>query len=332
MIDQIEKSAPKNRFGPETRAELCAIAGLPPDRPVDTSLMVPETDYYALLEAILAIEGTDIRFHLDASSQIRCEDFGAVGLVWKAAPTLRRSFSRMHLYVHNFNNTSEFSLEDRGSSVYWIHHRKEPARPGLFLSNEGALSTYVALCREAVSPEFTPQAVCFRHQAIGSKQAAEDHFRCPVHFGSDLDAIVITSEVLDRPNRVGDENIWQFLYSQLDEKQAPDGEIQQLDRDVMNRVAKVLSDGPPGITAIAADLAMSPRTLQRRLAASGCTFQELVEQARHELSTRLLTDTHYSLAEVAFLTGFSEQSAFSRAFKRWSGMTPGSFRSHQANA
>lgn len=329
MIDQAEKSLPEGRFGPHTRAELCAVAGLPADRPVDTHLLVLDADYYALLEAIAALEGTDIRFHLRTSGGFRCEDFGAVGLAWKAAPTLRRSFARMDHYVRSFNTASAFRFEDKGDTVWWTHHRQEPERPGLYLSNEGALATYVALCREATSPDFAPDAVWFRHDAVGSAKAAEDHFQCPVHFGSEVDALIVRAEVIDRPNRIGDESIWRFLSAQLEETVQQDSKTQPLDRTVVGHVADALSDGPPSIAEIAATLAMSPRTLQRRLAAQGCTFQDLVEKARHELSTRLLADTHYSLAEIAFLTGFSEQSAFSRAFKRWSGMTPGSYRTHQ---
>lgn len=330
MIEQVEKSTPKDQLDPEMRAKLRTVAGLPSDRPVDTTLMIPEANYYSLLEAIAALEEPDIRFHLRTSDELRCDDFGAIGLAWKAAPTLRRSFSRMDLYVRCFNTTSAFSLEDRGFSTWWIHHRHEPSRPGLYLSNEGTLATYVALCREAASPDFAPESVWFQHQPVGSQKAVEDHFRCPVHFGSKLDALVIPTVTIDRPNRVGDESIWNFLSSQLEDTLPRDNDARPLDRNVVERIAEVLSDGPPAITEIASDLAMSPRTLQRRLAAAGCTFQELVEKARHELSTSLLTDTHYSLTEVAFLTGFSEQSAFSRAFKRWSGMTPGSYRAHQA--
>jgi len=71
---------------------------------------------------------------------------------------------------------------------------------------------------------------------------------------------------------------------------------------------------------------MSGRTLQRRLSDRGYSFQKVVDEARRELAERLLKGTEYPLAEVAFLTGFSEQSAFNRAFKRWAGQTPRSFR------
>jgi len=71
---------------------------------------------------------------------------------------------------------------------------------------------------------------------------------------------------------------------------------------------------------------MSARTQQRRLSEQGHSFQSLVDRARQDLAQRLLVETDYSLAEVAFLTGFAEQSGFTRAFKRWAGQTPRSYR------
>ena len=71
---------------------------------------------------------------------------------------------------------------------------------------------------------------------------------------------------------------------------------------------------------------MSGRTLQRRLADQGYSYQTLVDESRRQLAKRLLQQTDFSLVEVAFMTGFSEQSAFARAFKRWAGQTPRSYR------
>ena len=83
---------------------------------------------------------------------------------------------------------------------------------------------------------------------------------------------------------------------------------------------------PEAVEALRAELGLGARTLQRRLASEGHTFQETVDAARKDLAKRLLRETDYSLAEIAFLTGFAEQSAFTRAFKRWGGKTPRSYR------
>ena len=97
-------------------------------------------------------------------------------------------------------------------------------------------------------------------------------------------------------------------------------------------IEPALSEGPPRIEAIARRLGMSSRTLQRRLADQHCAYAELVERARRGLATDLLREGRYGLAEIAFLCGYSDQSTFSRAFRRWEGKTPASFRRASLNS
>jgi AraC-like DNA-binding protein len=99
-----------------------------------------------------------------------------------------------------------------------------------------------------------------------------------------------------------------------------------LARRVRRVVADTLSAGVPNLSAVASEMGLGPRTLQRRLSESGHSFQGIVDLARKELALRLLRETDRCLAEIAYLTGFSEQSGFNRAFKRWAGQTPRSYR------
>ena len=95
---------------------------------------------------------------------------------------------------------------------------------------------------------------------------------------------------------------------------------------VRQAVSDVLSEGVPTLSSIASKLGIGTRTLQRHLSVSGHSFQGIVDLTRKNHAQRLLRETNHSLAEVAFLTGFSEQSGFTRAFKRWAGQTPRSYR------
>jgi|GEM_PF-4232774 len=103
-------------------------------------------------------------------------------------------------------------------------------------------------------------------------------------------------------------------------------ESHYLVQHVRSQISQSLSEGVPTIFDTAQQVGMSGRTLQRRLSKLGYSFQTLVDESRRELSERLLQETDYSLAEIAFMTGYSEQSAFTRAFKRWAGQTPRSYR------
>jgi AraC-like DNA-binding protein len=101
--------------------------------------------------------------------------------------------------------------------------------------------------------------------------------------------------------------------------------------DIVSRVKTAiverLPSGAPSAEIIAADLAMSARTLQRRLADADASYSVILESVRRELAAQYVTDASRSLAEISFLLGFSEQSAFSRAFRRWHGHSPTEARS-----
>jgi AraC-like DNA-binding protein len=319
MIDQAPESL--------DRAELFASTGISEEEAADPNTKVLDTRYYTLLETIAAAEAPEISFHLRTSAAMKCADFGAVGLAWKSAPTLRRSFQRMDRHARAYNKTATFRLVIKDGFSMWTHQRLEPERLGMYLSTEGTLGTYVAMCRETTFPENRPHAVQFRHaEPAGSLKALEDYFRCPVTFGAEIDAIILPEERLDRKNTVGDESIWRFLTTHIEQTLVEEDQEEALDRQVIFQIANMLSEGIPTLADIASELGMSARTLQRRLADHGHTFQSLVDEARRQLAEKFLTDTKYSIAQVAFLTGFSEQSAFTRAFKRWAGQTPGSFR------
>jgi AraC-like DNA-binding protein len=91
-------------------------------------------------------------------------------------------------------------------------------------------------------------------------------------------------------------------------------------------VADALPDGQPSRSQVARRMGMSERTLQRRLAEHGATFQTVVTQARQDAAEALLRADAHSIVDVAFLTGFADQTAFTRAFKRWTGTTPAAYR------
>lgn len=285
--------------------------------------------HHALFAALAQCESPDIAFHMRTSASMRCEDFGTLGLTMRSAPNLRSSIERLERYARLFNAYSLFDFDERKEEAWWTNARTAPSE-GARLSNEAALGTFVTLWRDANGEDFTPKRVQFMHHQVGSLTALEKHFRCPVTYGAEVDAIVIRNGDLDRPNRVGDRHIWDFLRGHLEECLGLTEE-DRIDRAVVIHVANSLSEGVPRLEEVACHLGIGSRTLQRRLSELGHSYQALVDEARREVAMRLVAQGRQSLIEVAFLTGFAEQSSFTRAFKRWSGQTPRAFREDAAN-
>lgn len=309
------------------REGLLRSVGVEPGPDVDSSGMLTDVDYYAFFERAAAADSDPSSLPLRVGASMRCDEYGAFGLAWKSALDLRGSYRRAERYARVLTSVSTYEVEPTGQGAY-MHLRRDGDRGvlGLRLSNEASLASVAAISRQVSTQPFAPLAVFFRHEGPESGAGHEDHFGCPVHFDSDRDALLVSEASLRAPNRLGDATIARFFDSHLEAALTDLETDESLDRRVRGEVAHALSEGVPSVSDVARELGMSARTLQRRLAEEGHSFQSLVDESRRQLAERLLRGTDFSLVEVAYMTGYSEQSAFTRAFRRWAGQTPRSYR------
>jgi len=306
-------------------AAMLASVGLDPDDPLDYARMVPAQTYYDMLERIAdQIDATDLPVRTGAS--MRLDEYGALGLAFKAARTLGASYARVERYARLWTSVVEYELRPTAGGSLFILHRAGERRLGMRLSNEATLASAVSIARQVCPRPLAPVEVLVRHPAPRSIAAHEEWFGCPVRFGADLDAIRYTDEMLARPNILGDEGISRYLLTHLDAELSEITREPALVTQAKAAIAQALSEGAPKMAEIARGLGLSARSFHRRLAEHGMTYQSLAEETRRDLAKGLLRDQNRSLAEIAFLTGFSEQSAFTRAFKRWVGTTPATYR------
>jgi AraC-like DNA-binding protein len=300
--------------------------GLEPDEALDVTERIADDAYYDLLERIAVQVDAPHELPLRVGPLMRLDDYGALGLAWKSAPDVRSSLERVERYCRLWTDNLTYELEDHDDRVEFILHRSGERRLGMRLSNEATLASAASLIRQSSSRQFCPLAVSMKHVAPRSIAAHERYFGCPVRYGSERDALSIAHEALARPNHLGDDGISRFLLSHLDRELESLGTETPLESLVEREVSRSLSEGVPRMEDVARRLAMSERTLHRRLSERGVSFKSLVAATRRQVAENLLRDSRYTATEVAFLTGFSEQSAFNRAFKRWTGQTPTAFR------
>jgi AraC-like DNA-binding protein len=309
----------------DARALLRSV-GLDPDDDLDVTQMIAEGAYYDLLERIASEMDDAHELPLRVGPLMRPDDYGALGLAWKSAPTIRESLERVERYCRLWTDNLTYEIRDHDDGILFVVHRDGERRLGMRLSNEATIASATSLIRQTSSARFRPREVRLKHGAPETTSAHERYFGCPVHFGGGEDALSISSEALARPNRLADDGISRFLLSHLEAEITSVGTETPIETLVERVVSRSLSEGVPRMADVARRLGMSERTLHRRLSERELSYKALVETTRRRLAETLLDASAYTLSEVAFLTGFSEQSAFNRAFKRWSGLTPATYR------
>jgi AraC-like DNA-binding protein len=146
-------------------------------------------------------------------------------------------------------------------------------------------------------------------------------FMGPVHFGAALNGLIFDGSLLDIPIPSCDSALSVKLKRQAEELME-EAQMLGFKAQVRAALAAELRGGDATAERVASALSLHPKTLSRRLKAEGTTFRRLLDELRMELARRYLRQPGLSVEEVAFLLGYSERSAFHRAFQRWTGQAP----------
>lgn len=306
-------------------AELFQRVGLTTvaEDPTAAGQSIDDAAYYDLLEHIAGDD--DHGFPLRYAEALKANDLGALGLAMRTAPTVEGVLDRLMRYILILSDTLEYEFSDaHGGRMFKLTGRPHHSR-GLALANECALAAIVSVVRQSAGPDITPVRVTFRHSGPRDDRHHVAFFACPVWFGADVNGLELRHADLARPTLLADDGLSSYLLRQLDDLKASHAARSIVD-DVRAAVADSLPDGQPSKGLIARRLGMSERTLHRHLADRSTTFQTITAEARRDAARSLLKSTSHSLAEVAFLTGFADQTAFTRAFKRWTDQTPAAYR------
>lgn len=195
---------------------------------------------------------------------------------------------------------------------------------------EAAAAALVQLARNVTALPLQAQEMWFMHAAPEERSAYDEYFGCEVRFGQPRIRLRFPLSYLNLKLRAPDPDLAVLLESQADNLLADlpgDPDLGQVVRDC---IAELMRVGEPSIEQVAELLHLSPRTLQRRLDENGLNFRTLLDDTRLQLAENYLHDPTLQLKEVAHRLGFSEQSAFSRAFRRWTGTSPREFVRNRA--
>ncbi len=192
--------------------------------------------------------------------------------------------------------------------------------------NEYLLSFFVQILKTASRKEVPVTGVWFRHTNNQNKLALEDHFGASVNFGMSDNRLFFRQEYLQEPFITSNNLLFNILKGAMETFFAVSPDSQGFSDRVARELMRLGTDGGLTMDNVATSLAISPRTLRRRLLNEGVTFQELKSLTRERRARYYLSSTSLSLSEIAFQLGFSELSAFSRSFRAQTGDTPQNYR------
>lgn len=274
----------------------------------------------------LAVEASgDETLGLKVSRYLTPTTFHALGFASASASTLREAFEQIERYFRVVSNTGGLGL-DRVGEVYELRitlpgEGPAPADEAI----DAFVSIFVRTCRSRVGRDYSPLRIRLRRPEPGDPQAFLDVFRCPVEFAADDNVLIFDRATLEKP--LADANPELARHNE----QVLVRLLAELERsDIRARVHAALIDllsrGEPSAEKVAARLHMSLRSLQRKLAEIGVSYESLLTNTRHELALSYIHDARYSVAEITYLLGFSDSSSFSRAFRRWTGVSPSVYR------
>lgn len=310
---------------------LLAHAQLGPEVLGQRDQCIAASAYLALLSEGVRLSG-DPFLGLHLGESVRPGYYGVLGYLIMSCATLADALHRQARYASLVGNLGQVVLDDEPARLdgeALVAHRWQPllAQQQRQLSEE-TLAGWLSFGRWISGLDIAPTEVRFQHSAPADTSEHARIFRCPVLFDQPDNALVFPRRLLAAPLSQADAQVRGMLDAYADRLLA---ELNQghgvLDRARLE-LARQLPEQGADLEAIAAALALTPRTLQRRLRESGLSFSQLVDETRQQLVLHYLRDPALELAEIAFLVGFGESGSLARAFRRWTGTSPGEYRRH----
>lgn len=257
-------------------------------------------------------------FGLRVSRVQNLEMLGPIAVLARNAGTVESALAGVIKTLHTYSPAIRAELHQEGRLARFSFAITPARMPYRHHLTELAIGVITGMFRLLTTEDFRPERVTFQHSPMSPPEVYREHFDTAVTFRAELNSLLFPTGVLDRRIDGGDRQAHllarRFLSSQH--------HSQGVDEHVYELIDKLIPLGQGDLETVAAELLMHPRALQRTLADLGTSFGALVDEWRRELALELLRRPDVSMREIADQLGYSQQSVFTRTFKRWYGFTP----------
>jgi AraC-like DNA-binding protein len=300
---------------------LLSAAGLSKQQVLDRSARVDVRRQIDFLDRVAkAVKDPFLGFHLAQTPDLR--QLGLLYYVVASSETFGDAWERGARYTSLAHEGLSLTCL-RGREITMVFDYVAVPRHVDLQQIEFCMTALMRLCRQLTLRELAPLRVAFTHHRNDDPSELSAFFGCSVKFGHTSDCLTFARDVRNLPIVSADPYLNKILIEYAEEALARRKKSRGSFRsDVESAIVPLLPHGTVGASEIARRLGISRRTLARRLSAEGLTFSDILDRLRGDLARRYLGDGDLAISQVAWLLGYQEASAFTHAFKRWTGMTP----------
>jgi AraC-like DNA-binding protein len=307
---------------------ICAQAGVDAAELADATQRLPIDRGTRVVAAATKLSKTDA-LGLRVGSQAPIGALAVVGHILQSCANMREAVQMFLRYSSLVFEGGGFRIVEQGDEGRFIYeHPFEGSRYERFAA-EVSLTVVLRTGIQLSGTDKRPTEVRFRHAAPSYLDEYEQIFGCPVRFGQPANEIVFRRRLLDQQQLHRDDLLCELLRARADQLLADANATERLAERIIDGLKMQLETGAADASGIARRLGMTLRSLQRRLAQSSLSLSRLIDEARRDIACSSLRRSDVAIKDLAHRLGFSEPSAFHRAFKRWTGMTPVQFRGQQ---
>jgi len=263
-------------------------------------------------------------------AQLQPEEFGPLGVVFVAAPSLQAALSRLGFFLQAWQGGTSVELEVRADTAEWNYQIENPQIRPRRQDAEFSLSATCGFIRTLLGSRWSPIEVHFEHSAPdcaeSKRSTLQKIFGAPVYYDQSINRLIFERSDLARKVSTTKQAIAPFLEQHLFDLMRGREEDETFASQVSFLVAKRLGRRSLDIHSLASELGVSARTFQRRLHEEGTTLRRLIQEQRRRIAEPLLQGGDTPIMSIAHNVGYTDPTVFSRAFKAWRGRSPRAFR------
>ncbi|MGC4092773.1 MAG: AraC family transcriptional regulator ligand-binding domain-containing protein [Polyangiaceae bacterium] len=296
---------------------------------------VPNADVHVAAQSYIELWHDAMQLVQDSGFPVRVgaafelEALEAFGFLAMSCQSLREAYERTARVraLYNVGSRWELTVDGERLRMTWLPWALPVKSELAWRSvNEYQVAEMLSCVRQMTARQLVPLRVAFRHSAPRDVSAQREFFERAPEYGSSFDGFEAEAWWLDEPLRGNNPKLRAYFEKQcqlLSQAFAAGPEFSGL---VRQRLASSMEGGSLSMADVARSLGTSERSLHRRLSDEGTRFNDLLDQVRRQFAEQYLARPRLAIAEVAYLLGFNDASAFLKAFRRWTGVTPGEYR------